>query len=340
MTFPVHLGSYWYIACLGRQLGRRPLACTVLGQHLVLFRDLSGKPAALQDRCPHRNTPLSHGWVRQDHLTCPYHGWEFDRTGTCQAIPGKSGPVAHPVRCVPVYPVIEDGPFIWVQPTPGSTPAGPPTPRGHLVDLPGYRSLVRTFSLHAPLLDAVENFLDGTHTHFVHAGLVRSASARKAVRVTVRRGADQVEAEYRDEGQQSGLISRLFVGRVTHSLGRFLLPATVQMEYFAGERIIARITLYYTPEDDNRHHVFAVLSARVPRWLIWLLALPLGWMLGRVVRQDQRILALQKANVDRFGGAHYTSTELDLLRPHIDRLLQTGPLPVEAAGEKQLTMLL
>ena len=59
------------------------------------------------------------------------------------------------------------------------------------------------------------------------------------------------------------------------------------------------------------------------------------WLLLRVVRPDQRILALHKANVVRFGGKRYTSTELDLLRPHMARLLQTGPLPVEAAGEKR-----
>jgi phenylpropionate dioxygenase-like ring-hydroxylating dioxygenase large terminal subunit len=339
MTFPAHLRSYWHVACLSRQLGRRPLARTLLGQHLVLFRDASGQPAALEDRCPHRNAPLSQGRVRQDHLACPYHGWEFDRAGECRAIPGKCGTIEHPGRCVPVFPVIEDGPFLWVQPTPGATSAGPP-PRRHLVELPGYTALVRSFPLQAPLLDALENFLDGTHTHFVHAGLVRSAAIRKVVRVTIRRGADQVEAEYRDEGQQSGLITRLFAGNVTHSFGRFLLPATVQLEYFAEARIVSRITLYFTPRDEDRQEVFAVLSARAPRWLGWLLSIPLGWLLGRVVRQDQRILALQQANVARFGGEHYTSTELDLLRPHIARLLLHGPLPVEAASAKQLTMLL
>jgi phenylpropionate dioxygenase-like ring-hydroxylating dioxygenase large terminal subunit len=338
MTFPAHLESYWYVACLGRQLRRRPLARTVLGQHLVLFRDATGKPAALLDRCPHRNAPLSQGCVRQGRLACPYHGWEFDGAGECQTIPGKSGPAAHQQRRVPAFPLIEEGPLLWVRPTPGIAAEGPP--RHHLVDLPGYTALVRSFALPGPLLDALENFLDGTHTHFVHAGLVRSPSVRKVVRATVRRGADQVEAEYHDEGQQSGLISRLFAGNVTHSFGRFLLPATVQMEYHSGSRIVSRITLYFTPQVEDRQEVFAVLTARAPAWLAWLLSLPLGWLLGRVVRQDQRILALQQANVARFGGAHYTSTELDLLRPHIARLLQTGPLPSDATGERQVTMFL
>jgi hypothetical protein len=160
------------------------------------------------------------------------------------------------------------------------------------------------------------------------------------VEVTLRRCAERGEAEHRGEERQSGLIARLFVRTVTHSFGRFLLPATVQMEYHADARIVARITLYFTPRNEERQEVFAVLTARAPRWLGRLLSIPLGWMLGRVVRQDQRILALQKTNIQRFGGEIYTSTQLDVLRPHIDRLLQTGPLPPEAAGEKQITMLL
>src|SRR5262249_54033981 len=140
--------------------------------------------------------------------------------------------------------------------------------------------------------------------------------------------------------QQSGLIARLFGRNVTHSFGRFLLPATVQLEYRRGPRIESRFTLYFTPQDEGRQEVFAVVTARVPRWLGRLLSVPLGWMLRRVVRQDQRILALQKANVERFGGAHYASTELDLLRPSIAGLLQAGALPVESAGERQVTMLL
>src|SRR6185503_9233540 len=55
------LSNYWYFACRSRELGRRPLACTVLGTPLVLFRAAGSKPAALLDRCPHRNAPLSIG---------------------------------------------------------------------------------------------------------------------------------------------------------------------------------------------------------------------------------------------------------------------------------------
>jgi phenylpropionate dioxygenase-like ring-hydroxylating dioxygenase large terminal subunit len=55
---------------------------------LVLFRS-QGRAAALLDRCPHRNVPLSLGRVLADgRLECAYHGWQFDYEGVCRKIPG------------------------------------------------------------------------------------------------------------------------------------------------------------------------------------------------------------------------------------------------------------
>ena len=41
--------------------------------------------------------------------------------------------------------------------------------------------------------------------------------------------------------------------------------------------------------------------------------------------QDQRIVAAQRRNLARFPTARFTSTALDLMRPHIARLLRDGP---------------
>ena len=54
----------WYAAALARELRDRPLGRTVRGRPLVLFRTGDGRPAALADRCPHRNVPLSLGRCR------------------------------------------------------------------------------------------------------------------------------------------------------------------------------------------------------------------------------------------------------------------------------------
>src|SRR5205809_777506 len=46
--------KYWYPALEARQVGRRPVRLTMLGEDLVLFRDGDDRVAALSDWCPHR----------------------------------------------------------------------------------------------------------------------------------------------------------------------------------------------------------------------------------------------------------------------------------------------
>src|SRR5258706_15323621 len=70
------LTRFFYVACLAEELGASPLPRVIAGVPLVLFRS-GGRAAALIDRCPHRNVPLSLGRVLADgRLECAYHGWQ------------------------------------------------------------------------------------------------------------------------------------------------------------------------------------------------------------------------------------------------------------------------
>ncbi len=324
------LPQHWYAACRSRDIGRNPVACTLWGKHIVLFRDADGVLSALLDRCPHRNVPLSQGTIRNGRLACPYHGWEFDRIGECQAVPGLCGPAAHASRQVASFPAAEQDGLAWVCLAPPETKAPP------RIEVAGAVMLAHEFTLQASLFDGIENFLDATHTHFVHAGLVRTESARRVVQTIVRRGPGWAQAEYLEE-KQSGWIARLFGAGITRSVGRFVLPSTVQLEYWAGTNLKLLITLYFTPRTPSEQHVFAVVAARVGVLPGWLVKWPFVWMLRRAVRQDQRILALQSANLRRFGGPRYVSTELDVLRPHISALLG-GATFAESEAPRHITM--
>jgi phenylpropionate dioxygenase-like ring-hydroxylating dioxygenase large terminal subunit len=330
------LRRHWFPLCRSAELRRRPLARMLLGEPIVLFRGAGGRAAALADRCPHRNAPLSAGWVRGEALVCPYHGWSFDGAGACRAVPGLCGEPAHPSRSVPAYGVSEAGGMVWASLDPQGPPPQVPAAQ------PGQIAALREFRLAAGLADALENFLDATHTHFVHAGVVRRERARRRVTAIVRGGADRVEAEYLGE-RQSGLLVRLFGAGVDTSLGRFILPATVQLEYRAGGRAALLITLYFTPEGADALRVFALASGGAGGLPAWLALPPLALLLRLVVRQDRRILALQLANIRRFGGPRYTSSEIDLLRPHIARLLRlAGAEPPEPGPpfERRVELLL
>ncbi|CAN5460000.1 hypothetical protein BH10PSE6_BH10PSE6_10110 [soil metagenome] len=51
----------WYIAAWADELGQKPLARRICDEPVVLFRDQTGRAAALVDRCCHRAAPLSKG---------------------------------------------------------------------------------------------------------------------------------------------------------------------------------------------------------------------------------------------------------------------------------------
>src|SRR5262249_11640443 len=83
---------WWYPVARSSEVGRRPLAVTLMDSPLVVFRDARGAPAVLLDRCEHRNYPLSLGRVTGDGvLECGYHGWSYDGSGHCVRVPGLRG---------------------------------------------------------------------------------------------------------------------------------------------------------------------------------------------------------------------------------------------------------
>jgi len=55
----------------------------LLGEDLVLYRDLSGQYGLIDRHCAHRSADLSYGFVEECGLRCNYHGWLFDQDGKC-----------------------------------------------------------------------------------------------------------------------------------------------------------------------------------------------------------------------------------------------------------------
>ena len=99
------LRNCWQVIAFAREIGNAPLARTVCGEEIVLFRTQSGKAAALADRCPHRFAPLSLGRVSGEQIQCGYHGMCFDAEGRCVRVPGQDT-VPRQAR-VRNYPLVE-----------------------------------------------------------------------------------------------------------------------------------------------------------------------------------------------------------------------------------------
>jgi len=322
---PARLPDQWFIACASEELGKRPLSVTIQDVPLALFRDEKGVPAALLDRCPHRNVPLSGGRCRSDGtIECPYHGWRFDREGTCRAVPGLIGEPAAKARSVHAFATREQDGWIWVYSTPGVVPDKEPH-RFARLDVPGYTSVKQTVEAEGSLYSTIENALDVPHTAFLHRGLFRGESRGVKIRVKVRRARDRVEAEYIGEPRPPGLVARILSpsgGVVTH-VDRFILPSITQVEYRIGTENHFLADAAMTPVSEHRTRIHAVIrfKSRIPGQILAPIVRPLAM---RVFQQDAEILRRQSETIRRFGGEQFASTDIDVLGRHIFRLLRAA----------------
>ena len=163
------LREMWYLALWGAALRRgRMAAKTVLGEPLLLCRAGDGEVFALRDICPHRGIPLSCGRFDGHEVECCYHGWRFDRSGRCTAIPALLPDQEFDLARIRVkrYPAVEVQGNIWVYL--GEDPAGaPPVPV--LPDI-GERGpdIYEAVRFPCSIDHAVVGLMDPAHGPFVH----------------------------------------------------------------------------------------------------------------------------------------------------------------------------
>jgi len=320
--FIAHVRDDWYPVCRSEDLRARPLAVRLFGTPIVLFRSGGGEPAALLDRCPHRNVPLSLGRVRGERLQCIYHGWEFERGGQCSAVPGLVGEVRARERRVAGFAAREAQGFVWVYAREDATPEREPFTFPYVGE-PGYTSAREVLEVSASLHATAENALDVPHTAFLHGGLFRSEGrARREIEVIVRRSPDRVEAEYVGEARPPGIVARFLAprgGEVVHS-DRFILPSVAQVEYRLGHSHLC-ISAALCPVEDYLTRLFVTFTFRlpVPGGLVAPILRPFAL---RVFRQDAGMLARQTEVVAHFGEENYKFTEIDVLGAEIFDLLR------------------
>ena len=78
------LRRHWHPIAGIDELDKNPIKpVRLLGEDLVLYKDLSGNYGLLERHCAHRRADLSYGMVEETGLRCHYHGWQFDHSGQC-----------------------------------------------------------------------------------------------------------------------------------------------------------------------------------------------------------------------------------------------------------------
>lgn len=183
----------WYPAAWAEEVTREPLARTLLGEPVLLYRTEGGQPVALEDRCCHKFLPLSKGRIRGDCVECGYHGMTYDASGACVRIPGQDRIPAN--ARVHSYPVIEHLGLVWFW---AGDPAG--ADESKLFQLPQYddpnwgvNKGPYTF-VKAHYQQLTDNLLDPAHVSFVHLTTLGS-SDMEDIPVETRQHDGSVEVE-------------------------------------------------------------------------------------------------------------------------------------------------
>ena len=101
---PLDLGPLDAIPRLGARTVR------VAGVEIAVFRTADDAVFALENRCPHKQGPLSQGIVHGRHVTCPLHNWVIGLDDG-QAVAPDSG-------CVSRYPVEVHAGHVWLTAAP------------------------------------------------------------------------------------------------------------------------------------------------------------------------------------------------------------------------------
>jgi phenylpropionate dioxygenase-like ring-hydroxylating dioxygenase large terminal subunit len=162
--------NFWYPIAASEDVKTDvPFRTQVLGLRFVAFRTRDGRAHVLADVCIHRGGSLGKGWVREDTVVCPYHGWRFNGEGRCTHIPTLPDEAAPPRAKVDSYPVQEKYGIVFA--FLGDLPEEERPPLYEIEEFgkPGWRANKLTvFEVPAYYERSMENGLDPSHNEFVH----------------------------------------------------------------------------------------------------------------------------------------------------------------------------
>lgn len=317
--YPAGLETTWLPVALSGQLKTRPLSRRIAGQPIVLFRTADGSVSALQDRCPHRNYPLSAGRVVEGTLQCPYHGWRFDGSGACVALPGAGETPDLRRLGATRIDVAERHGAIFVRPAGDGSATEPDLPP--LIGHPDYDHFWWTRPpWKGRALDALENILDPFHTNFVHDGLIRVSSRRQPVRQTVTLAAKGFHVAYDQDAPDRGWMSRLLEGSRRRSTGQYLPPVVFQGRWEKADRLSLCATAFFVPETPDRYRPIGCWTTPKGLAPAWLKKQAILGFIRVVAEQDRRALERQHDTIQAFGGVRFKSGPTDRLTTPLTRL--------------------
>ncbi|GAB4573374.1 MAG: aromatic ring-hydroxylating dioxygenase subunit alpha [Anaerolineae bacterium] len=285
--------NQWYVVLESQEVRQRPVGVTRMGEKMVFWRDTQGRIHCAVDHCPHRGVALSTGVVINDHLQCPFHGFEYDSSGACVLIPanGRGGVIPRAMR-LNTYPTYEAHGFIWIWWGEGQ-PESPPLFFDNIDEHFIYASAHDPWDAHYSRV--IENQLDVVHLPFIHRNSIGRGNRTLVDGPVVEWHGDRMLYTYVfnriDDGTPPRKPSELSPKSASSVHLEFIMPNLWQN--YISEKV--RIVAAFVPVDHDHTLLYLrfyqqFLTVPVLGQLLTRLAMPFNL---KVAHEDRRVVITQ-----------------------------------------------
>ena len=260
----------WYVAAWDAEVDRQPLARTICGIPVMLYRKLDRRVVAMRDACPHRLLPLSLGLREGDSIRCRYHGLKLGPDGVAEEMPLRSDRLNTRI-CAETFAVAEKHRFVWIWIGDKAQADEALIPDLWPCSTPGWTFDGGYYHVAADYRLMIDNLMDLTHETHVHAGSIGQPELMEAPlqtrvegeRVFVTRWMPGIDAPpfWRGALKQDGLVD-------LWQICEFILPSAVIIDVGvaplgAGATIEQHdqgvrgfVIDFATPESETTMHYF------------------------------------------------------------------------------------
>lgn len=266
----IWLENAWYVAAWDYEVDSKPLARTICGLPIMLYRKLDRGVVAMRDACPHRMLPLSMGIRDGDSIRCKYHGLKLGPDGVAEEMPLTTEKVNTRI-CAETFATHERYRFVWVWvgerslADPALIPDLSPCDSQGWVHDGGYYHVDCDYRL------MIDNLMDLTHETHVHSGSIGQPEIMQAPLesrvegkvVYLSRWMPDIDAPpfWRSALKKSGNVDRW-------QICKFQLPSAVMIDVGVApvgagatledhdQGVRGMVIDFMTPETNGSHHYF------------------------------------------------------------------------------------
>lgn len=256
------LRRYWHpIAAAGELEGKAAIPIRILGEDLVLFRDKQDKLGLIGNRCAHRLVEMQYGFVVEEGLRCPYHGWAYDITGQCTSQPAEAqGSNFKDKIKLTSYPVQERSGLVFAYLGPQPVPLMPWWDR--MRPSMGFKSfkVIQLRPLPCNWFNIMDNIGDTSHSQWLHGNYYKHVLEQAGVPredpqwVSVLTRVNQKQTKFTSDRIEQGFTYRTMVEGLTEE--DEMWKVGVVQSFFPNAACLAQSGTSYTvwtvPIDDTQ----------------------------------------------------------------------------------------